>query len=898
MKTRTFMVVVVLVAIVGLVIAYLLIPSPVQMADALKKDKYFSKSLLIYEKLYRAGDRSAEVVGAMVELYLQNSKVNEAVGFLEEYVKDHPNDPVARKQMGILYQWAQRPDDYLNSLEILNKIAPDRTTLREIARVYNYYGLREKQLKVLEQLVKFSPPSEDDVVDLAFMYIDRGASKDAGILVNGYLKTAPKLRHIRNVEFFINYLYDHNQQSSAVKLAVNYLRAHRNPGDALRLADRLSFKKNQQAALDLIHPFKAEFQKNPQLLALSIELKIALNRDKEAYADLRALKDKGTLPPALLSVFLELAEHVGTPADKQKLVASIDASSLPEDAVVVLAEGVFNDKQPDRARMLRKHLGNIYLKEHPAIAAMLSLAIDGKPTPAELERVALQKDLTPILRLRLATMYLTSGLKKEALVLARQFKVEDNYHNLSMYDLATLFVGVGEEKRGKQIFDRLHQDTDTQGLTYVDNGWALLTVASGEPQIVEAWISSQTKPELLSNLYFLAMSKQHKSLALKSAQLLDEIRPNKESAVLLADALVLNGKYEKALPVLRKMYGEDKKYGPQYLRALAQALKHSTQQDRAGLRAELDAYTKARQTNMSEQESLEFGYSLLGQGLKEDALVVFTKLAEKSEPDSENIKRLVYLWGPRPSPDKIAWMWTKTRAANGPKQMKWLEHLIYFGQDEQFITEFNAGRLQVKDPKVHAAYLEALIGASRHQNLPSLIKEELKKPDSAKQLTKLVDLARSRGRDELAISIMEQKVKLSPDQQTYGELAILALDGNRRDAAKDYFTEYFKYGGNDFQKHYFFAELLQSRGDQDLAKKHFQAAETLFPTLTTKSIDDTTRYAALLIILGKKAEARQEYAELYKKYPENKRIQVAYSHMLMDDGLFDDAKKVLYREKE
>jgi len=897
MRNRNFVFIVCAVALLGLTVVGYLLPSMTELAALFKKDKYYGKAQNIYEQLYAQGNRSAEVVGALVELYLQNGRVDESVKFLEEYVHLNPTDVTALKEMGKLYQYSQRPDDYLNNLEKLSRLNPDMDTLREMSRVYSYYGLRQKQINVVERIIAAEKPNEDDIIDLAYLYIDTGRASDVNKLVEKYLNSPLDLKHVRNAEFFMSYLLDQNKDKQAIEFATKYLEKHHTVANALRLANRLSLRNREAAAYALIQPFKSELNTNPELLALSADLKVALKMEDEAHDDLKKLYNAGKLPPSLVRLFVELSLDSLPPENLEALAKKVDVRTLSDDTLLKLLEIAASDNTSTIAQQLKGKLDADFLKDHPIIAVTLAITLDKNPRKAELQRLRQDMNLSASTRLRLAKFCLAAGIKDEALALVRTFSSSDNYRDVSMYELANLFVELHEEKRGKVIFDDLFSGKNGSKLRYVESGWALLTVASGNPDQVEKWISKSTTPSLLTDIFYMAKQKKYGTLTLKAAQLLHDRMKTKATDAILAQALILNLKFEQALPLLRKLAAQDSKYDTPYLEALLQASQSSPLDQRADFAEELADYIKKR-TGLSKNVPQEtVANLLLNAGLKNQALIIFATLAENAGPDSEIVKRLLFIWGPRPSPDKIAWVWKRALSTRGYIQAQWLQHVLDLGEEDKFITYFERKQLDNNNPAIMDIYLNSLLAAHKDDRLNLFMASQLPKEQSARHLTELAKLFRAQGKANLLLAVLQRHAQLYPSKELYNEMATLALQDTTTNAAKAYFAAYFKQGGSGFSNHFIYGGMLLADGKTDLARQHFMAAEFLYPQVSPKGIDEEIMYASVLSLLKKTDQAKRQFARLNKKYPKNKRIQVAYSHMLMDDGLYDEAKNILLNKK-
>lgn len=898
MKVWHFLMAAIGIALVGILVTYLLFPSDRQLALLLKKDKYFAQSLEVYEKLYKNGDRSPGVMTSLVELYLQNGKVDEAVKFLEEYVELNPNDIAALKKMGVLYQYAQRPDDYLNNLEKLYILSPDTETLRELSRVYNYYGMKDKQAKVLEKLLADPKHNEDDVVDLAYLYLDNKEQEKVDAIFAKYMQHPENLKNPRNVDFFLSYLLDKNEDEKAITFAKSYIKAHPKLSTIVRIAERLNFRGRELAAYELIQPYSKYFQKNIDLLALNSTLKVALKMEDVAYDDLKKLYDKKRLPRQLVRLFMELSLEQRSATEIVDIIAETNISTMPDDSIVKIIEKALASKYRQNLIAIKKRLGPEFLLAHPIIATVLDIALDGKKRPVQLKAFRSDESLNTSMKLRLASFYLQANLKDEALLMARQLDEQEDYRYLPISEMVTLFLRLGEEKRGLQIFETMYANPDLAKLNYVKDARVLFSIATDHPQVAEEAINEKSSRSLLADIAHFAIIKKQAKLALKAATQLYNTVISRSSAALLIDAYILNEQYEAALVLLRPLIDDDPKLAEVYVKALNAAVKTNKAGDSKKYADELRAYMEAHPGSTAIKDPLSIAYGLLDTGDKAGAFKIFEQLAENQSAQSEAVKRLIYVWGPRPAQEKIDWTWKRALSSSGKEQEKWFQNLFYQGQEKKFMSLYENKKLPQSNAVIDDLYVDLLIKNRDYKKLDSAVMKIIEGSSNQKRLSALVTKIRDIGRNDLLLKILRRQLALSPDRQTLSELSINALFISDAIIAKQAMQKFFASGGEDFLLRYYFGTILLSDGEEERANRQFRLAQKVYLAKPSKSMDEEIIYADLLSKLGNNDDAKARYAWLIKKYPKNKRIKVAYSHILMNDNLFEEAEDVLHRKRK
>lgn len=140
--------------------------------------------------------------------------------------------------------------------------------------------------------------------------------------------------------------------------------------------------------------------------------------------------------------------------------------------------------------------------------------------------------------------------------------------------------------------------------------------------------------------------------------------------------------------------------------------------------AELEATLRARgaAVTTSAAEGRGLAWRLTELGDRSGAIALLRHLGEGQPPDSESVKQLVYLWGPRPLPEAVDWVRTRAVAAPPDQLASWLAHLDYLDAPGTIaeIVEARADLLPAR-PALVESYVAALghLGTPR-RGLPLL----------------------------------------------------------------------------------------------------------------------------------------------------------------------------------
>jgi hypothetical protein len=132
----------------------------------------------------------------------------------------------------------------------------------------------------------------------------------------------------------------------------------------------------------------------------------------------------------------------------------------------------------------------------------------------------------------------------------------------------------------------------------------------------------------------------------------------------------------------------------------------------------------ARRDGLDPAFKRQVAFQVLDAGAKEAAVALFKELSTDAGPKSPDVEQLLFLWGPRPGTDGIAWLSNRTRKAPRTERALWLDRMSDSGAPERAVDlarEFyNSG-----DRSVAAAYADGLAMLKRDSELRALLQREL-----------------------------------------------------------------------------------------------------------------------------------------------------------------------------
>ncbi len=257
---------VVMVVVLALLGGYLAYPRSPELALMRYKNKQFTAARAEYENLLEQGNRSANVVVPLSELYLVYGEMDRAVELMESFIAANPDNMEARVQLGKLYQQTQRPHDYLGSLERRAEVQPSEQALRNLSQLYNAEGRIEQQIEVLRRIIQDYDAQPHDYKDLAYLLAAQGDMVGATEMLRRLDLEHPAAFDDRAREFMVSLSLDLGRYETAIE----YLRGYGERGGrwtiyyeraltgATRYADLFAFWDRQLARPDLESQEKLE----------------------------------------------------------------------------------------------------------------------------------------------------------------------------------------------------------------------------------------------------------------------------------------------------------------------------------------------------------------------------------------------------------------------------------------------------------------------------------------------------------------------------------------------------------------------------------------------------------------------------------------------------------------
>jgi predicted Zn-dependent protease len=895
MNNRRYIIVTIIIAVLSLGLSFVLKPGSSEVAYIHYVDKFYHLALQQYQALWNQGEQdNVNVIVPLAKLYIQEGRIDEAIEVLESYLKTHPEDIAARQRLGMYYQYNQMPYAYLENLEKMQALSPSVENLRELSAIYNSYQLYDKQIAVLQALLEEQEASEEDYINLAYVYSAQGHyQKVMDIIQKLRERKQQELLALGTVEFAVSvYLYM-NQPQQAFTLAQQQ---HDNRIErVLPLARVIREKGYPQLALKLLLPFAEQKQKYPQLLFEYAELEYMLDEQNQLLPVLIQLYEQGRLPEQVKEPFVKLLLQSNQTQYLEKIIKNGDIDLFSEQILLVIVETLIKEKKTQLAQRIRKDLGKAFLQNYPVLDLLLAIGEQDKNLQDEFVRLGKIQNIPEEKRIPVARVCFQIGLSEMTAQLVNSFNADSYLNEVDLYELANLFLMLQQAPSGIKLFTAL--DKKYPENQKIDAILALFSAAIGDIQKIQQWIArSQPSNQQLLPLYQAAIEFKHAKPALLLAEYMYQQAVTEKTVQYLADAYVLAKQNSDALPLYRKLWKKYHVLTFGYYQALAYSIRDTQDEEqRAEFKSELIQLIAKEfdSTKLSYPERLSIAYLLLEVNIKPPAEEIFLQLAKTAAVDSDEVQQLVFLWGPRPEKKHIDWVKQRINNAEKETYAQWLQILNYMGE-ASFVMQFVEQNKIPLSPDIYQQYVTALVSAAPVKKLAKVIHSLAEKEKNIKNLEKLAEIAQAKKLTSIEkviwlkiLTLQSQHIKAL---QTLGRLY---YDQAEYSKAKPYLKQLLMLVGGDYLDKYYYAQILWRE------YHYMQANHLLYQVLaelrkqTSPNVSVQLLQAQVLYQLRQFTQAMALLETLYRTHPNNQQVRENYALMLKNVGQLRAAEKLL-----
>lgn len=949
-----------LVTLAGLGVSYLLWPRPQEIALMQMKDKYFEQAREAYEAQLAEGRLNIEIATRLSELYLQTGEIDKAIGVMERFIAQEPEHIEARRMLGTYYQYAQRQDDYLRNLEEINRLSPQAQNLGQLADIYNFNTQFDKQAQTLQKVVTLKPDAQaEQYADLAALYASKGEYAKAIETLRALQQMHPQSFTAAQEQMLVSLLLDNRQPQDAAAEAAAWIKAHPEQADAnAQLISMVQYRASPKEARALMDLYSAEqLEANPQLQETSLLLMLGEGREDEAYAQLRKLHAQEHLTPELHKQLLMLSLARRDSALARELAQEAPLNAYSENELALLLELGLSQQERWLPELLSSRLDAGL--DRPVFSAMLATARRSGDAAAKLDALA-QADLQTPQLLQIARICTRAGDEACARRFLSRLPQAESIDEATALGAAEIYIELRDYESAQSLLNTLPADTGSARAGQLQARIAAARGDVAKLQAYFDAQPEPLAPRMISDLYFSAANAKQWKAATVIAEFGHRQANSAESRSRLAYAYLQNGKNAQAAQLLRENQplGEDDENN--YLAALGKLAKtddtarrelahYVESRLRSGLPAKrktamvytlialketdlampyirelamqeggqwatlyaetLDKQGKhdearqfwiklAAQASTSAAQKRAIAYTLLNNGYKNDALPVFRALAQKAAPESEAVKELLFLWGPRPEPDAMAWLENRYLKAPTEEKAAWAALIAERSTPEALAAFMDRNPESSRHPQLLAAYFEAQAASGRLAQQGASLRHDAEERGDTAWLREYARVARANSMPGEARNAYEALIMLDPtDDMPLAEAGTLAYGQADYSLARTYLAQYAESPSAQSPEaspaaFFYYAETLRrDKRLQEAAPYYTRAIELI--DARAPSAENQSVKAQSQIGLGHVKEGLATFEAAVKTYPGDEILRADQASALLDLKRYDDARSVL-----
>lgn len=424
--------------------------------------------------------------------------------------------------------------------------------------------------------------------------------------------------------------------------------------------------------------------------------------------------------------------------------------------------------------------------------------------------------------------------------------------------------------------------------------YALLDLADYEPILAELAGRARAEPQEWLETYALAGNATGRRAQVVAMLESDLARPNLDEAAT-----------DERLTILAQLAGDAATLP--HLRRLADRLDgdwvfaYAETLERLGRRGELIAYYEERAGNpaLPTEQRRDIVSDLLEMGGRDAAERALRKLADAAGPTDEAVEDLLFLWGPRPDGERVAWLHGRVRSAPPAERPAWLRLMLAAELPAVAADSVPARDLPDAAPELVQTWVEAVAALPDPAAAGARLKAALAADRNGDHMALYGAAAADAEQWAVAQTAYAELARQRPDDTAVQRrLAEAALAADSLAAARDALARVVALAPDDSRSALELGDVLLrldgSAARDGEARALWQAGLAALDRRPAGTDFDEKRLRAdLLHRLRRSAEAAELYTALLAQRPDDTDLKADLASTLIDARKFDTAGKVL-----
>jgi predicted Zn-dependent protease len=301
----------------------------------------------------------------------------------------------------------------------------------------------------------------------------------------------------------------------------------------------------------------------------------------------------------------------------------------------------------------------------------------------------------------------------------------------------------------------------------------------------------------------------------------------------------------------------------------------------------------------SEQTKRQMAFNLINEGRKAEAAAIFQSLAATRGPEDQNVKDLLYLWGPKLNAEQVAWLNQRAKAStNTYEQAKWGDYINTYGDDNAIVQYVSSTPEALYNRDLRKKYFRSLASYGSRDVYDTNMRGWVAGTTDVEALRDYAETAQAFGYDNAALSAYKRIEQVAPgDEQTLARLGALNYSKAKYTASQDYLKRYERARAtkpqpetNPQEAYFYQAQLFRRQGNTAAAQAEFQKVVAASQGAT--AVDAQSRLYTSLFHLGDHEQAKQGFRALLAQNPDNKGLLADYMSVLIEYKYLDEATAI------
>ncbi|MBF0172353.1 MAG: tetratricopeptide repeat protein [Magnetococcales bacterium] len=899
----------VVLSLIGISLGYLLLPSVETLALMNLRDQDYATALALFERQLEGEGRLPDsAILPLSNLYLQNGQVEQAIDVLEGFLKKNPDHLEARKELGKLYQYAQRPMDYLENLEVLHRLEPTMEVLQQLANLYSYSANIKKQMQILEEMQKRYPRHVGGYRDLARLLMSAGEFERTVAVLMEFKGRISRGLDPESLQMLVYALLNLGRKDEALAEARDWLKWQSGGGGGIGMVTELLQQGGSaELAWLWVEDLRRMMPDSMEVLLQWGRVAAATGRGGLAWPVLEEAYRKGRLSVVGVALVSELAARMRWFGKSSKVLASLPEGARPEWLQLFLGQAIVVDGGTFVARGALEVLERQFLERYPVLAAELHLRA-GSTVEVFQEWLGRGRRaaLEPEWRLRLASLLVRIGRTEEGgeilMALARDSGVVDAVYR----ELVGYFIQSRDVAGGLKFFEEVAR---VRGGRVIEESWFLLQISEGTREAAcMTWFAGRAEMSngFLADVANRALDTRQLKLAAAAVERLmgqpleDPLNLNGREwrgRVLLEARLDLaRGRPMEALNRLKPMRHLLDADGHRFYEEVVIASWRARKPVRNEVMGVVQSRLNTPWMAITPEERREYGMLALELGERGMGVRAFLASAAVAPPESPEVAQVLYVLGPRPDAEGMAWLVGRAQKADDHDLAGWVNILTHVGASRQavFIASPRlpppGGNTPLTD-----AFLHALAEEGDVQRMEKILARETQASPSIDRLQALAKLAEEKNLPKSAGKIYQEILGKDPDDKTaLKRLGYMAFYAGEWENVVGYLGRYLSRYDDNYEPFFYLAEVYRSLGMVEKAKPFYLKALARVAKMEDPPYTVRVAWVRMYQRTERWPEALKGYAGLLREAPDDARLRADYVELLLARGMTKEAENVLY----